>query len=126
MEVYKLEKTAHSPDVILDPEQKLIRFEGNLVVADAVTYFKPIIGWVNAYFAEGNKALRIELRLDYFNTSASKMINLFLAELKKGEKDGVNIQIDWHYKAVDEDMAEMAEEAAEIADLDVNFIIHED
>ena len=125
MERIELQKSAHSPYILMDEEQKLIHFEGNLVVPDAASFFKPLISWLHSYF-ENNHDLKVVIKMDYFNTAASKMINSMFAEIKKGENKGANIEIDWYHRYSDEDMSEMVQEISEISELEFNVITTED
>lgn len=121
MEKIELQKSAHSPYILMDEKQNLIYFEGNLVVPDAASFFRPLVGWINNYFND-NTELKVVMKIDYFNTAASKMINTMFAEIKKGSDKGVKVEIDWYYQESDEDMAEMIQEVSEIAELEFNAI----
>ena len=121
MEVFRLEKSAHQPKVVLDPESGNILFEGNLVAQNIRNFFDPIFEWCHQYFKAGAESANVEVRMPHYNTAASKMIVQMFCLLKDYEEGGAKINVDWFYVDEDEDMVELAHETEEVSGLKFNF-----
>ena len=108
MEKIEITETRNSPRVICDPDEGLIKLEGRCILENSHEFFQPIKAWLDEYIAN-NDALKMEVFVDYFNTSTSFVIlNIFkgLSELRSTK----NINVTWFYQDDDPDMKEAGEE----------------
>ena len=63
-----------------------------------------------------NGKLHLIFKLEFFNTSSSKVIELFLNKMEEFYKKGHDIKVDWFFTEDDEDMEEAGEEFATLVD----------
>lgn len=98
-----------NPKVVLDKERDTFQLEGFSMCENAVAFYEPLIEWVREYVKNPNKTTVFELRMRYFNTSSSKMIQRLLHEFDRLHAAKHDIVIEWHYSPGDEDMIEAGE-----------------
>ncbi len=122
MEIIEIEKTAHQPHIIMDPDKGILSFEGNLVVPDSVGFFLPILEWIKDFGESGKNELSLVIKLAYYNTAASKMLLKMFTILRELNGKGVNVNVTWHYNHEDEDMLEVAQETEEISGLNFTYV----
>ncbi len=79
--------TETTPSVRLDPVNDIFYIKGRSIPENSLEFYKPILGWLNAYAINPNESTRFTFNLEYFNTSSSKMILDVLLALE-------NIQVD--------------------------------
>jgi hypothetical protein len=82
-----------------------LKISGRAIPEDAVEFFKPLLDWARSFSCN---SIRLEINLDYFNTSASKqLLNLFRVIEKNPENKEVTMI--WVYEEGDEEMLESGE-----------------
>lgn len=122
METILLEATAETPRVVLSKENSVFEFSGNSLPEDAISFYRPVIEWIEHYTESPNPKTELDFRLDYYNTSSSKVILQILEKFRDIHRKGYAVVVNWHYMEDDEDMAEAGEDYAEHLRLPFNFI----
>ncbi|NLF41895.1 MAG: DUF1987 domain-containing protein [Bacteroidales bacterium] len=117
MDVIKIKGTDDTPNVILDAENNIIEFSGRSLPEDVVTFYAPVIQWIEEYSKSPNSKTNIIFRLEYFNTASSKILLDILLKFEDILNDGHEVVVSWHYQEDDEDMLEAGEEYSEIVDI---------
>lgn len=115
-----------TPNVSLDAQSGNCEIAGESYLEYTGEFYDKIIQWVKAYFEEGNKSLRFDFKLTYFNTSSFKAILTVLRFLKNCERQGLGIDVNWYYHEDDIDILREAQDLAEGAELDLTYIPMED
>lgn len=117
MEVIKIKGTEDTPNVILDADSNIIEFSGRSLPEDVVTFYAPVIQWIEEYSKSPNDKTEVIFRLEYFNTASSKILLDILLKFEEIHNDGNEIVVQWYYQEDDEDMEEAGEEYSEIVDI---------
>jgi len=104
MENLIIEGTDTLPTVEMHSDGK-IKIEGRALPEDAIRFFKPVLSWINEF--SGN-FIKIDVNLEYFNTSVSKQLHDFFSILNK-KPESTQINITWHYEEGDDEMLESGE-----------------
>ncbi len=117
MEVIKIKGTEDTPNVILDAESNIIEFSGRSLPEDVVTFYAPVIQWIEEYGKAPNAKTEVIFRLEYFNTASSKILLDILLKFEEIMNDGHEIVVQWYFQEDDEDMEEAGEEYSEIVDI---------
>lgn len=112
-----LKKTTRTPEIVLDPSQKIFEIQGRSIPENSVDFYKPVMQWMDAYRHKPNDKTRLVVRLEYFNTSSSKCLIDILRKLEKIYLDGKEVELEWYYEEQDEDMKESGEDFKEILKL---------
>jgi hypothetical protein len=89
-----------------DPATGVVAMSGISYPADAAEFFEPVFDWMGEYIAQSLGPLRLELRIDYLNTSSTKCLFDLIDRAEGYFKSGAEVAIDWYYKAGDDDIKE--------------------
>jgi hypothetical protein len=116
MERYFVEATKMTPQIELDPDEKVFSLTGNSRPENPMQFYKPMFEWLNAFFEETSEKMIFEVKMDYFNTSTSKIL-LDLFELFEKFAESKDIHVIWYYQSDDEEMQEAGEELLDLVEL---------
>jgi len=117
MEVIKIRGTEDTPNVLLDAQKGIIEFSGRSLPEDVMSFYAPVLRWIEEYIESPNSHSEVIFRLDYFNTASSKMILDILIYFEHLSKEGHEVLVKWFYQKDDEDMADAGEEYFEIVNV---------
>lgn len=108
-----LPATQATPAVQADWEAGFMLMAGESYPENTYEIFDDIISWVEAYLADTDRPLRLELRLNYLNTSSIRaMIDIF-DRLQAAYEDGRQLAVSWLYDSRNPRSAELGEEFKE-------------
>ncbi len=110
MESLLIEGTAKTPIVKFDAEQGLIEIKGRSIPENSIEFYKPLVDWLDLYAKSPNTHTKVNIQLEYFNTSSSKCILDIFKKLESIHKASNDIIINWYYEEDDEDMLEAGED----------------
>lgn len=122
MEKLHIEGSAKTPFVSFDGDAGVLEMRGRSIPENSIEFFQPLIDWVEAYGTTPNKATRVDMKLEYFNTSSSKCILDLFKRLEKISASDNSVLINWYYETDDEDMEEAGEDYAAIVGLDFKIL----
>lgn len=107
----------------LETENTLL-ISGVSVPEDTKTFYQPVLTWLDQGLTSSQfpAKFRLGIKLQYFNTSSSKIIYDLIAKLEKNMKPERDIKIVWYYSADDEDMLESGQNFSEIVSVPFEFI----
>jgi hypothetical protein len=109
METLKIEETLKTPSVYCNADQGLIEIAGRAIPEDSKKFFLPLINWVQMYSKSPSPKTTFNFKLEYFNTSSSKLILEIFKELEYIHKANKSVVINWYYEIDDEGMIEALE-----------------
>jgi hypothetical protein len=110
MEPLLIEGTPKTPSIRFESEQGLIEIKGRSIPENSIEFYKPLVDWLEKY-GEGPAALtKVNIQLEYFNTSSSKCILDVFKKLESIHKAKHEVIINWYYEEDDEDMLEAGED----------------
>ncbi len=104
---FHIARTKETPEVTLDPELSKFSMVGNSVSENSFNFYKPVIDTIDRYQNAGVKIKDVEIDMEYFNSSSSKIILDVLLRIKKNSAEFL---VRWIVKADDVDMIEAAED----------------
>ncbi len=110
MEPLTIEGTAKTPNVKFEGDQGFIEIKGRSIPENSIEFYKPLVDWLEEY-GKGRAALtKVNIQLEYFNTSSSKCILDVFKKLEAIYKAKNEVIINWYYEEDDEDMLEAGED----------------
>lgn len=116
-----LAPTMSTPAVTAEWETGVLVMTGESYPENTYEIFDNIIGWVEEFLHSGSQPLKIELRLNYLNTSSIRaMIDIF-DRLQNAADQGKEIAVSWFYDSRNPRSAELGEEFKE--DYTFDFLI---
>jgi hypothetical protein len=116
MERYFVEATKMTPQIELDPDKKVYSLTGNSRPENPMQFYKTMFEWLNAFFEETSEKMIFEVKMDYFNTSTSKIL-LDLFELFEKFAESKDLHVIWYYQSDDEEMQEAGEELLDLVEI---------
>jgi len=117
MQDLNLQSTQDTPRVSLSKSKNLFEISGRSLPEDSVEFYRPILAWIDEYAKAPNATTAFNFKLEYFNTSSSKLILDLLNELKKIK----GMRIVWFYYEDDEAIDDAGKEYAEQVDVPFEF-----
>jgi hypothetical protein len=108
-----LAPTQSTPAVTAEWEAGLLVMAGESYPENTYEIFDNIIGWVEEFLRSEKRLLKVELKLNYLNTSSIRaMIDIF-DRLQSASDDGKPIAVVWFYDSRNPRSAELGEEFKE-------------
>lgn len=117
-----LKGTEDTPGVILDAGKGVFEISGRSLPEDVLSFFNPVLTWLDSYFKSPLPKTEFSFKLSYFNTASSKLILDILMRLEDCKNAGNNVTVRWHYPEDDEDMKDAGVEYSEIVALDFEHL----
>ncbi len=113
--------TEKTPSVALN-NNGVLKIEGRSIPEDAAKFFRPLLDWTKDFTAS---EIRVDIKLEYFNTSSSKFI-LEMLRLLENNPDNNNILVNWFYEEGDLDVLESGQYFESIIGIPFKYIEYED
>jgi SiaC family regulatory phosphoprotein len=117
MEALRIELTDETPLVILDPKNNVFEFSGKSLPEDVITFYKPVLTWLDTYGQSPNAKTLVDFKMIYFNTASSKMILDILFKLEELNNSGTSVSVRWFFQQEDDDMKEAGEEYGDLVEI---------
>ncbi|MBN2662204.1 MAG: DUF1987 domain-containing protein [Bacteroidales bacterium] len=121
--------TYYVPTVNFNAETGICQLEGESYLEDTLSFFTPLISWLEEFLKTQDKDLIFNFKLDYYNTSSSKSIVDIFSLLKKKKDRGKKIEVNWYYNSFSEDAEEEVEEVEDFmleTGLKINLVPYEE
>ena len=118
---YIIQEQDDTPEIFLDPKEGIIRFKGKSIPENAVSFYKPIIDWLNTYKNNPAEETKVSFIFDYYNTATDRQlvkVLLLLEEINKSNK----VQVEWFYNTGDISMLNDGKKFKELIELDIEII----
>ncbi len=122
MEALDIRATNDTPKVLLDPENEIFEISGRSLPEDVVSFYQPVIEWLEDYKYTANDFTEFVFKYIYFNTATSKLIQDILIKLEEIQESGKKVQVIWYYEEDDEDILDLGEEFSENVDVPFEII----
>lgn len=127
MTIFTLEGSPKTPIVSLNHETGVLEIKGRSIPENSIEFYKPILEWMDSYGANPKPETKVNIVLEYFNTSSSKCILDVFKKLEGINSAGkTKISINWHYEEDDEDMLEAGEDYQAIISIPFNMVVVEE
>lgn len=107
MDDIKIAGTQKTPSVSFVSAEGFLEIKGRSIPENSIEFYRPLIEWIENYGKSPKPQTRVNIQLEYFNTSSSKCI---LDVFKKLETISNDVTIYWYYEEDDEDMLEAGED----------------
>jgi SiaC family regulatory phosphoprotein len=122
MQALTIEQTPKTPSIIFDSTSGILEIKGRSIPENALAFYKPIKEFVAAYIKSPQPITKVDIQLEYFNTSSSKCILDFFKQLEKINQAQYKIVINWCYESDDDDILESGEYYQEIIKIPFNMV----
>ena len=117
MEKLSIEGTSKTPTIITDSDQGLVEIAGRSNPENSVEFYKPLMDWVDEYVKTPGQKTTVNIKLEHFNTSSSKMILDVFKRLEPVLDAKREIIVNWYYEDDDEELLEAGETYESMSEL---------
>ena len=122
MENLVIEGSPKTPTIKFNPEEGKLLIQGRSIPENSIDFYKPLVDILEEYAGNVKPATRVDIVLEYFNTSSSKCILDVFKKLEKINEAGGGVAINWHYEEDDEDMLEAGEDYQAIINIPFKIV----
>lgn len=119
MDKYFKKGTENTPAINFDPDLGQLEISGKSIPEDSLGFYEPIMDWLREYVDNPRPTTTFSFKLEYFNTSSSKvLLDIFyiLEEIEEG------LILNWYCEDSDEDMEETASDFNEVLENEIQII----
>lgn len=118
------EELKNCPGIVYYPETNKLELVGRSIPENPELIFRRLEEWITSHF-EKNKALLVNVQLEYINSGSSKYLYEVLKRLTSFSRSGKDVKIKWLYEEDDEAMLELGEHYRDTAGipLEINMIV---
>lgn len=124
MQALDIRATNDTPKVLLDPENEIFEISGRSLPEDVVSFYQPVLDWLEDYKDEALDLTEFVFKYIYFNTATSKLIQEILYKLEEISETGKEVRVIWYYEEDDEDIQDLGEEFSENVELPFEIIAY--
>ena len=110
MEELVIEGSPKTPTIKFDPKSGDLLLKGRSIPENSIEFYKPLVDVLDAYNASPQSTTKVDIQLEYFNTSSSKCILDVFKKLEAINSGNSEVTINWFYEEDDEDMLEAGED----------------
>lgn len=110
MEPISIEGSPKTPTVKFDASEGIIEIKGRSIPENSIEFYKPLVDWLEEYKKDPLPLTKVNIQLEYFNTSSSKCILDVFKKLEGIHKAKHDVEVNWYYEEDDEDMLEAGED----------------
>ncbi|MEJ6735725.1 MAG: DUF1987 domain-containing protein [Flavobacteriales bacterium] len=118
----KLEGSRKTPTIEFNSGSGYLLIKGRSIPENSIEFYKPLIEALEAYNNRPQENTKVDIQLEYFNTSSSKCILDVFKRLEKINAGDSEVVINWHYEEDDEDMLEAGEDYQTIINIPFKMI----
>ena len=132
MNVIEIPRTEKIPSITLDDKRKVFEINGKCLPENIRNLNEMVTRKLESYLNKclksedtvpEEKTLRVNFKLEYFNSAAAKFIADILMLMNDFIEKGCDIKLYWFYHEGDDDMLEAGEDFAEMIDVPLQFIM---
>jgi len=122
MEPLNIEGSPKTPTIKFDPATGSLLIKGRSIPENSIEFYKPLVDSLEAYASSPIGETKVDIQLEYFNTSSSKCILDVFKKLEAINAGASSVVINWHYEEDDEDMLEAGEDYQAIINVPFTMI----
>lgn len=113
----------YTPSISFNERDSSLFISGTSMPDDTKLFYTPVLDWMDHFLEQDQTDLKLNLifKLDYFNTSSSKMIYELLAKVEKKKNKFKSLKIIWYYDVVNEAMLESGKHFEELVSLPFEY-----
>ena len=121
MNGYFIRSSRVTPSVYFNPKKGILDMRGKSSPEDPLRFYNYVLNSLDAYTQAQGQRMITNLAFEYFNTSSSKCLYIFMKKLAKMGELGKQVVVNWYFEEGDEDMREAGEDLESMFDVTFNF-----
>lgn len=113
--------TSKTPEI--DFAAGIIQISGRSIPEDVVSFYQPIIKWIEQYVKNPEKFTKVSLSIEYINSGSNRFIFNILKLLEECHQKGHNVSISWYYEEDDDTIKNLGLDFKALFTVPFNLII---
>lgn len=122
MENLIINKTKSTLGINFNVDSQKWEITGSSYPENASEFFRPVFNWITNYMLEEQRAIYLDFKIDYLNSSSIKFISDLIEMFNKYSSSGKTVEVNWYHLDDDEDIKELGEEFKEEVNYPFNII----
>jgi len=122
MKPLSIQGTNKTPEITAEHEKGQIEIKGRSHPENTAQCYWPLMDWADKYIKIPQEKTTIDINLEYFNTSSSKVILNIIKKFEAIPDAKERVTVNWYYEANDEDDLETGEYISQMTAIPFNFI----
>lgn len=122
MENLYIKGTFKTPTLSFNFEKGELDISGRSLPEHSIEFYKEAMQWLDKYIENPKPETVVNVQLEYFNTSFSKVILDIFKKIELLHSKGNKVTVNWYYEEDDTDMQEQGETFAEIIKVPIKHI----
>ena len=122
MEIYSVVETEKTPSINFDLNKGELIISGNSIPENPIECYEPLIKIIDNYILEPKQLTNITFRMNYINTSSSRLILDIIKKFEAINKNSNNVIISWIYEYDDQDMEDAGHDYQSLINLNFNLV----
>jgi hypothetical protein len=114
MEPLTIKGTDDTPAIILDSYGNNFEISGRSLPEEVISFYLPVMKWLDTYVADPNDKTVFKLKLDYINSASQRAIHEILTTIEKIKITGKEVEVEWYFVEDDDEMRETGQEYSEL------------
>lgn len=121
METLSIKGSWKSPHITLNPNGNF-EIWGRSLPENVFELYEPVFDWLKEYEKSPAETTNVEVKLEYFNTSSSKLLFEIFKHFEKISKAGNKLNVKWYFEHDDPDLEEEGKMFSDLVDIPVELI----
>ena len=115
--------TFDTPEIVFDTKTGIFEMSGRSLPANVHEFYSPIVKEVFDYFDAPAEETTFTFKMDFVNSSSSKIIQDIFNGLNELHKYGKTVKVNWFYKFGDDDMKELGEDLCIDSSFPIEYVV---
>ena len=116
-----IQESKATPRIYFDSDKNKFEITGNSLPEDVMEFYEPVYEWIRDYIHQPNPKTEVTIKLLYCNSSSAKVILDLLTLFEQIASKGFNVEVNWYYLEMDEDMLATGKEYESMLTIPFNF-----
>lgn len=86
----------------IDFNKGKLKISGRSIPEDALTFYQPVIKWLENYITQPEKSTEVSISIEYINSGSNRFLYNIVKILEKCYLDGNEVIISWYYEEDDD------------------------
>lgn len=122
MNGYYIRPSHVTPSIYFDPNKGIFDMRGKSSPENPNAFYDYVLQTLDDYAElDGHRTMITNLAFQYYNTSSSKYLYMFMKKLSRINDMGKKVVVNWFFEQGDEDMKEAGEELEGFFDMNFNI-----
>jgi hypothetical protein len=113
--------TTKTPEIDFSPG--MIQISGRSIPEDAISFFQPVMKWIENYVANPEKFTKVNMKIEYINSGSNRFIYNILKLIEDSHQKGNNFSISWYYEEDDDTIKNLGEDFTALLTVPFNLVI---